>query len=69
MGELDIFRGRILNKIFDKAIGSSMLRHIFLTDKYGETLDKQKEDAKNMAHSEGQQKDYIKKVKPIMVTL
>ena len=60
---------RILNKIFDKAIGSSMLRHIFLTDKYGETLDKQKEDAKNMAHSEGQQKDYIKKVKPIMVTL
>lgn len=60
---------RILNKIFEKAIGSSMLRHIFLTDKYGETLDKQKEDAKNMAHSEGQQKDYIKKVKPIMVSL
>ena len=25
---------RILNKIFDKKIGSSMLRHIFLTDKY-----------------------------------
>jgi hypothetical protein len=58
---------RILNKIFNKAIGSSMLRHIFLTDKYGEVVDNQKKDAKDMAHSEGQQKDYIKKTKPIVV--
>jgi len=58
---------RILNKIFNKAIGSSMLRHIFLTDKYGEVVDNQKKDANNMAHSEGQQKDYIKKTKPIVV--
>ena len=60
---------RILNKIFDKAIGSSMLRHIFLTDKYGDTLEKAEKDAKDMAHSSGQQKDYIKKPKSIIVTL
>lgn len=58
---------RILNKIFNKAIGSSMLRHIFLTDKYGGVLENQKKDANDMAHSEGQQKDYIKKAKPIVV--
>ena len=60
---------RILNKIFDKAIGSSMLRHIFLTDKYGETLDAQKKDALDMAHSKGMQQDYIKKPKAIVVNL
>jgi len=60
---------RILNKIFDKAIGSSMLRHIFLTDKYGKTLDEQQVDAKNMAHSHSMQKDYIKKPKNITVNL
>ena len=60
---------RILNKIFDKAIGSSMLRHIFLTDKYGDSLEKAEKDAKEMAHSSGMQKDYIKKPKSITVTL
>jgi len=60
---------RILNKIFGKAIGSSMLRHIFLTDKYGDTLDKAQQDAKDMAHSSSMQKDYIKKGKSIVVTL
>ena len=44
-----------------------MLRHIFLTDKYGGVLENQKKDANDMAHSEGQQKDYIKKAKPIVV--
>jgi len=60
---------RILNKIFGKAIGSSMLRHIFLTDKYGDTLDKAQKDAKEMAHSSEMQKNYIKKPKDIVVTL
>ena len=60
---------RILNKIFDKAIGSSMLRHIFLTDKYGDSLEKAEKDAKEMAHSSSMQKDYIKKPKDIVVTL
>jgi hypothetical protein len=60
---------RILNKVFDKAIGSSMLRHIYLTGKYGEVLENQKKDALDMAHSESMQKDYIKKPKPIIVSL
>lgn len=60
---------RILNKIFDKAVGSSMLRHIYLTGKYGKTLEEQTKDASDMAHSQGQQKDYIKKPKNIVVNL
>lgn len=60
---------RILNKIFDKAVGSSMLRHIYLTGKYGKTLEEQTKDASDMAHSQGQQKDYIKKTKNIVVNL
>jgi hypothetical protein len=50
---------RILNRIFGKKIGSSMLRHIFLTGKYGEEKNEMAEDAKAMGHSVAQQKDYI----------
>jgi integrase len=51
---------RILNKVFDKKIGSSMLRHIFLTDKYGdEKLEKEK-DANAMGHSVETANTYIK---------
>jgi predicted metallo-beta-lactamase superfamily hydrolase len=51
---------RILNKIFDKKVGSSMLRHIFLSDKYGDTLKEQQKDAKMMGHTVETQKEYIK---------
>jgi hypothetical protein len=51
---------RILNKIFDKKIGSSMLRHIYLSSKYGDILEEQKNDAKMMSHGSLTQKDYIK---------
>jgi hypothetical protein len=51
---------RILNKIFGKKIGSSMLRHIYLSSKYGNTSNDMEETAKAMAHSVSQQKDYIK---------
>lgn len=51
---------RVLNKIFGKKVGSSMLRHIFLSDKYGKTLDEQKEDSLAMGHSLNQQREYIK---------
>jgi hypothetical protein len=54
---------RILNKTFGKSVGSSMLRHIFLTNKYGDVIEEQKEDAKAMGHSLEQQKDYVKKTK------
>lgn len=49
---------RILNKVFGKNIGSSMLRHIYLSDKYDIT--EMKEDALKMAHSVSQQKEYLK---------
>jgi hypothetical protein len=37
-----------------------MLRHIFLSSKYGNTLEEMKEDSSAMGHSVSQQKDYIK---------
>ena len=51
---------RILNRVFGGKIGSSMLRHIYLTGKYGDILEEQKKDAQEMAHSVTMQKDYIK---------
>jgi len=51
---------RVLNRIFGKKIGSSLLRHIYLSDKYGNTLMEMKEDSEAMGHTVGQQKDYIK---------
>lgn len=51
---------RILNKIFGKRVGSSMLRHSYLTSKYGGVLEEMKKDSDAMAHSSSMQKDYIK---------
>lgn len=51
---------RILNKIFKKKIGASMLRHIFLSHTFGDTLKKQQKIADSMGHSTRTQKDYIK---------
>jgi len=51
---------RILNKTFGKKVGSSMLRHIYLSSKYGKVLEEMKDDAGAMSHSVGMQKDYIK---------
>ena len=42
---------RILNKIFDKKIGSSMLRNIYLTSKYSDNLNELQKDAKAMGTS------------------
>jgi hypothetical protein len=57
---------RILNNIFKKNVGSSMLRKIYLTSKYGDQLDKLKEmrnTAKAMGHSTKTAQDvYIKDV-------
>jgi len=52
---------RRLNSILGKNVSSSMLRHIYLTDKYGKVNEQMKEDALNMGHSVEQQKEYIKK--------
>lgn len=42
---------RILNKIFNKKVGSSMLRHVYLSDKYGDVIQDQERDAAMMGHS------------------
>jgi integrase len=53
---------RILNKIFNKKIGSSMLRHVYLTSKFGDTVKELKETAEVMGHSVNTAIDsYIKK--------
>lgn len=52
---------RLLNKVFGKKVGSSLLRHIYVSEKYGNTLENMKADAEAMGHSVGeQQKVYIK---------
>jgi hypothetical protein len=50
----------ILNRIFGKNVGSSLLRHIYLSSKYGTVLEEQAKDSEAMAHSVAQQKDYIR---------
>lgn len=50
----------MLNRIFKKKVGASMLRHIYLSNKYGSELKEMKEDSKAMGHSLDEQRDYIK---------
>ena len=42
---------RILNKIFGKNIGSSMLRNLYLTNKYGDMVEEFKKDTTDMGTS------------------
>jgi hypothetical protein len=49
---------RILNHIFKKKVGSSMLRHIYLSNKYD--INEMKEDAIAMGHSLEEQKAYMR---------
>jgi hypothetical protein len=42
---------RLLYKIFDKKIGSTMLRHIFLTSKYKNVMDEMEKDTEAMGTS------------------
>jgi len=53
---------RMLNKIFNKKVGASMLRHSYLSSKYGNLLKEQEKDAKAMSHNLMTQKDYIKEI-------
>ena len=52
---------RILNRIFGKHIGASMLRHIFLSSKYGKVVSEMEQDSKSMSHSKQIQNSYIKR--------
>jgi integrase len=51
---------RILNRIFGKKIGSSMLRHSYLSSKYGNVMKEMEDDAEAMGHTTGVQRGYIK---------
>jgi hypothetical protein len=52
---------RIINSVLGKGVGSSALRHIYLTKKYGNVTKEMEEDSAAMGHSVSQQKDYILK--------
>lgn len=51
---------RLLNKVFGKKVGSSMIRHIFLSDKYKDTVAEMKRDSEAMGHSLTQQREYVR---------
>ena len=51
---------KTLNKIFGKKVGASMLRHIYLSDKYGMVEKEMDKDAEMMSHSKQEQSNYIK---------
>lgn len=51
---------RILNRVFGKKIGSSMLRHSYLSSKYKDTTAEMEKDATAMGHSVAVQSQYIK---------
>jgi hypothetical protein len=52
---------RILNKIFNRKIGSSMLRNIYLTDKYKDEMNEMNDDAHKMGTStETIKSNYVK---------
>ena len=44
-----------------KSVGSSLIRHMYLSSKYGETIEELEKDAEIMGHSSGtQQSIYVK---------
>ena len=52
---------RVLNRIFSKKVGSSMLRHSYITHKYAGVSEEMKEDAAALGHSVAmQQGTYLK---------
>lgn len=55
------FITRALNKVFGRKVGSSMLRHIYLSSKYD--LEEMKKDAEAMGHTVGEQRNYLRIVK------
>jgi hypothetical protein len=52
---------RMLNKLFGKNVSTDLLRHIYLTDKYGKIQDEMEQESRDMAHSTQMQQMYIKK--------
>ena len=52
---------RLLNKLFGKKTSTDLLRHIYLTNKYGKLQAEMLADSQDMSHSLAQQALYIKK--------
>jgi hypothetical protein len=52
---------KILNDIFNMNVSTSMLRHIFLSDKYTNVEEQMKQDALKMGHNSLTQSQYIVK--------
>ena len=53
---------RVLNKVFGKRVGSSMLRHIYLSDKFGNVATELENTTREMGHTTGEALNtYIKK--------
>ena len=52
---------KILNKIFGLNVSTSMLRHIYLSEKYSQVEENMKKDAVLMGHSANTQSQYIVK--------
>ena len=51
---------KVLNTIFGKKISVNQLRHIYITEKSGPLIAQLAQQAKDMGHSENQQKLYVK---------
>jgi integrase len=49
---------RILNRIFGKNVGTTMLRHIYLSSKYD--VEEMNKDSEQMGHTSGMQREYMK---------
>lgn len=55
---------KLLNKVFEdtnKNIGSTIIRHIYLSEKYSDVNNEKEKDSFVMGHSLATQKDYVKK--------
>jgi hypothetical protein len=52
---------RILNRALNAKVASSMLRHIYITSKFGKDFEMMDEVADEMGHSVAQQRQYYKK--------
>jgi len=51
-----------LNKIFGRKVAATMLRHVFITHKFGDEFEEMSKTATAMGHSVSEQRDYSKKV-------
>jgi hypothetical protein len=54
-----------LNKIFGRKVASTLLRHIFITHKFGDEFEEMSKTANAMGHSLSEQRDYAKRIEKV----